>query len=156
MKNIKLLSLLLASFLVLGCGSGKTNYTKNEDLKEMKKMGFDETDYSDTNNYFYAISSTRGAGSKSGITTLTREKCKAALVSKIESYMASENNIDMSGQDGGTFTESMKAKIRVTTSSAVNSMKLVDSKWYDAGRNEDGAQKYEYWAVYSVEKQNIN
>lgn len=156
MKIIKLLSILLVSFFILSCGSGKTNYTKNEDLKEMKKMGFDESDYSDTNTYFYAISSTRGSGSKDGITMMTREKCKNALVNKIVSYLESQSDINTSGEDGGRFEQTLTANSTVTAQSAVGSMKLIDSKWYDAGRNEDGDQKYEYWAVYRVAKQNVN
>ena len=150
MKKIYLI--LISLFLLSSCGS--INFKRDGGAKTVK-MPFAEEDYQDNNTYFYSIQSTRGTGARGAIKNATLSKAQEDMTAKVRSYIISNDIIDQSGEDGGNFSESFKAKLETKVNAAVESTVLLKSEWLSYGKDISGREEYEYWGVYRIEKQNV-
>ena len=153
MKKITFFISAIIIAISVGCSS-KVNYLSLNESKELK-MPFSKNDFEDTDEIFYSIQSTRGAGAKSAIAKMNTLKAKTDLTSKINSFIINYESNEGKGGDMKSFSNQFKSFSESSVSSYVNRLKLVDEKWYVIGKSSSGKEEFELWQVYSLTINNV-
>ncbi len=134
--------------MLINCGS--INYKKSGGAKKVNLV-FKAEDYPDNERYYYAIENTRKAGeSITALKASTRTKAKNTLYQKLKTYLESTSSQSLGNGD------SFNATITDRISTATKKMELVDSELLSYGKDFQGREDYEYWAVYRVSLTNVN
>ena len=153
MKKITVIICSIMIAMSVGCGS-KVNYLSLNESKELK-MPFDKKDFEDSDDVFYSIQSTRGAGAKSAITKMNTLKAKTDLISKVNSYISNKVTNESQGSDNKSFSNRFKSISESSVSSVVNRLKLIEEKWFIVGKSSSGKEELELWQVYSLAVRNV-
>lgn len=139
--------LFFALIVSAGCGS---SYVGRNDMKELK-MPFEKAAYPDTEFYFHTIESTRATGVKEFIKDANRNAASNDLAAKISSMIdadiKTQGTVEMGGGNSSGVTTIRKEQI---IKAATSKIRVVDEKWFEAGKDISGKTLYEYWAVYRV------
>ena len=150
MKKLKLLSLLIFPCVLIMTSCGSIQYGKDGGAKTVK-MPFAEEDYLDNPPTFYSIQSARGTGSKSNLKERALAKTISELSTKVKSQINKTSNVNLSGEEGGSNSESNNTTIsNRLVEEVMKSLILVKSKWLSYGKNASGKEEYEYLSVYKV------
>ncbi len=153
MKKITVIICSIMIAMSVGCGS-KVNYLSLNESKELK-MPFEKKDFEDSDDVFYSIQSTRGAGAKSAITKMNTLKAKTDLISKVNSYISNKVTNESQGSDNKSFSNRFKSISESSVSSVVNRLKLIEEKWFIVGKSSSGKEELELWQVYSLAVRNV-
>ena len=141
--------LLVVLVLALGFASCKSlNYTKEEDLREIK-MPFEEEDYPDTDIEFHSIQNAVGQNMN-----LNRNRAlmsaKTDLSGKIKTIISSIANQELQFANGNE-SEAFDQKATSISQQSIEKLIKVDSKTL---RKKKG-DTYDYWVVYRVSLEDV-
>lgn len=143
----KVALILITIITTVGCG---VSYVGRNDMKELK-MPFEKAAYPDTEFYFHSIQSAKATGVKEFIMDAARNAASADLAGKISSMIdadiKTQGTVELGGGNSSGMTTSRKEQI---IKASTNKMRVVDEKWFDAGKDISGKTIYEYWAVYRI------
>lgn len=153
MKKITVIICSMIIAMTVSCGS-KVNYLSLNESKELK-MPFEKKDFEDSDDVFYSIQSTRGAGAKSAITKMNTLKAKTDLIAKVNSYISNKVTNESQGSDNKSFSNRFKSISESSVSSVVNRLKLLEEKWFIVGKSSSGKEEFEVWQVYSLALNNV-
>jgi len=117
---------------------------KEEDLKEIK-LPFEEKDYPNTSESFYAIENAKGSN-LSVLRNMVQMQAKVNLANALKFKINSITDQRQSGTQGQT-TASFQQQASSVIDQSIEKMILIDSKTL---RVKEGNQ-YDYWGVYKLD-----
>lgn len=134
--------------LLFSCGS-KVKYTKETKATELKEP-FKAKNFQDTDTEFFSIRNSVGtnlnaikAEALAAAQADFSQRIVVALKSLAELKLSNKNEVSSSD---------FNLKLNAIGNNSVKKIKIVDSKIYTRGKQEDKSKtKYDYWAVYKVE-----
>lgn len=146
MKRIILM--LAVSIFIFSCGS-KVKYVKETGATELKEP-FKAKNFQDTDTEFYSIRNSVGTN-LNAIKAESLAAAQADFSQRIVVALKSIADLKLTNKDEIS-TSDFNLKLNAIGDNSIKKIKIVDSKIYTRGAQKGSTQtKYDYWAVYKVE-----